>query len=172
MNSGQDGHVGRYTFLAKPEGQQQTRVPVWGNKASKPLTEKTCGDCSNRRNSQPHRRVHWRDPQGPRMYTNPHTWESAPEGPNLLVGSGRSDWKLALSKQHYSLWDSSPTESITRKWLGLPRPGQHLRLHPLLLNRHPGTKKMAQMKEQVKAPEKIQLSEEEIANLSDAQFKH
>ena len=27
------------------------------------------------------------------------------------------------------------------------------------------------MKEQAKAPEKIQLSEEEIANLSDAQFK-
>ena len=27
------------------------------------------------------------------------------------------------------------------------------------------------MKEQIKAPEKIQLSEEEIANLSDAQFK-
>ena len=30
---------------------------------------------------------------------------------------------------------------------------------------------MAQMKEQIKALEKIQLSEEEIANLSDAQFK-
>ena len=30
---------------------------------------------------------------------------------------------------------------------------------------------MAQIKEQIKAPEKIQLSEEEIANLSDAQFK-
>ena len=30
---------------------------------------------------------------------------------------------------------------------------------------------MAQMTEQFKAPEKIQLSEEEIANLSDAQFK-
>ena len=27
------------------------------------------------------------------------------------------------------------------------------------------------MKEQLKAPEKIQLSDEEIANLSDAQFK-
>ena len=27
------------------------------------------------------------------------------------------------------------------------------------------------MKEQIKAPEKIQLSHEEIANLSDAQFK-
>ena len=30
---------------------------------------------------------------------------------------------------------------------------------------------MAQMKEQIKAPEKIQLSDEKIANLSDAQFK-
>ena len=30
---------------------------------------------------------------------------------------------------------------------------------------------MAQMKEQIKPPEKIQLSDEEIANLSDAQFK-
>ena len=30
---------------------------------------------------------------------------------------------------------------------------------------------MAQMKEQVKAPQKIQLSNEEIANLSDAEFK-
>ena len=30
---------------------------------------------------------------------------------------------------------------------------------------------MAQMKEQIKAPEKIQLSDEEIANLSDTQFK-
>ena len=30
---------------------------------------------------------------------------------------------------------------------------------------------MAQMKEQMKTPEKIQLRGEEIANLSDAQFK-
>ena len=30
---------------------------------------------------------------------------------------------------------------------------------------------MAHMKEQIKAPEKIQLRDEEIANLSDAQFK-
>ena len=36
-------------------------------KASKPLTEKTCGGWSSKRNSQRHRRVHWRDPQGPRM---------------------------------------------------------------------------------------------------------
>ena len=30
---------------------------------------------------------------------------------------------------------------------------------------------MAQMRERIKAPEKIQLSNEEIANLPDAQFK-
>ena len=30
---------------------------------------------------------------------------------------------------------------------------------------------MAQVKEQIKAPEKIQLRDEEIANLSDAEFK-
>ena len=30
---------------------------------------------------------------------------------------------------------------------------------------------MAQTKKQIKAPEKIQLSDEEIANLSDAEFK-
>ena len=30
---------------------------------------------------------------------------------------------------------------------------------------------MAQMKEQIKDPEKIQLSDEKITNLSDAQFK-
>ena len=30
---------------------------------------------------------------------------------------------------------------------------------------------MTQMKEQIKAPEKIQLSNKEIVNLSDAQFK-
>ena len=70
----------------------QPRVPAWGKKkASKPLTVKFCGGCGGGRNSQPHGRAHWRDPQGPRMYTNPPTWESAPEGPNWLVGSEGSD---------------------------------------------------------------------------------
>ena len=44
-------------------------------------------------------------------------------------------------------------------------------LLPLLYNRCLEIKKMAQMKEEIKAPEKIQLSDEEIDNLSDAQFK-
>ena len=55
----------------------------------------------------------------------------------------------------------------------LPHPGEHLRLHPLLRNRRVRTKKkkVAQMKEQIKAPEKIQLSNEDIGNISDTQFK-
>ena len=41
-------------------------------------------------------------------------------------------------------------------------PGEYLRLRPLLF--HP-------LEEQIKAPEKIQLSDKEIANLSDTEFK-
>ena len=54
---------------------------------------------------------------------------------------------------------------------GLPHPGEHLKLHPLLCNRPTETKIMAQMKERIKPPEKIQLSDEKIAKLPDAQFK-
>ena len=54
---------------------------------------------------------------------------------------------------------------------GWPRPGEHLKLHPLLLNRCTDTKIYDPTKEQIKAPEKTQLSNEEIDNLSDAQFK-
>ena len=65
----------------------------------------------------------------------------------------------------------SPTYSVTAQRPALPHPGEHLRLRPLLLTGVWRQKDMAQMKEQIKAPEKIQLSDEEIANLSDAQFK-
>ena len=41
----------------------------------------------------------------------------------------------------------------------------------LTTNKCTETEKMAQMKEKTKALEKIQLSDEEIANLSDAKFK-
>ena len=37
--------------------------------------------------------------------------------------------------------------------------------------KHLSNKKMAQMKKQIKAPEKIQLSNKEIDNLSDAELK-
>ena len=65
----------------------------------------------------------------------------------------------------------SPTYSITVQQPALPCPGEHLRLRPLYVIGMPRQKKMTQMKEQIKAPEKIQLSDEDIANLSDAEFK-
>ena len=69
----------------------QSRVLVQEKKASKPMTVRTYRGYGDGINSQPHRRVPWRDPQGPRMYTNPSMDESAPEGPNLLVGIRGSD---------------------------------------------------------------------------------
>ena len=86
------GRLGSPTFASGKTGRNnwgarqtvQLRVPACGNKASKPLAVKTCGGCGSGRNSQPHRRVHWRDPQGPRTYTNSSTQESASEGPICL----------------------------------------------------------------------------------------
>ena len=70
----------------------------------------------------------------------------------------------------FPLW-TLPTYSSTTQQCGLPHLGEYLRLHPLQRNRYAKTKKnMAQMKEQIKAT-KIELSSEEIANLSDAEFK-
>ena len=66
----------------------------------------------------------------------------------------------------------SPTYSITAQQPALPRPQGTPKAPPLKVTDKPRQKKkMAQMTEHFKAPEKIQLSEEEIANLSDAQFK-
>ena len=53
----------------------------------------------------------------------------------------------------------------------MPCPGKYLRLHPLLPNRHTETKQYGPNERKLKAPEKTQLSDEEIANLSDPQFK-
>ena len=78
------------------EGQlgMETDYATQGSSAGKESLKtfvKTHGGCSGRINSQPHRSVPWRDPQGPRMYTNTPTQESALAGPNLLVGSEASD---------------------------------------------------------------------------------
>ena len=53
----------------------------------------------------------------------------------------------------------------------MPHPGEHLALHPYYVTGMPRQKNVAQLKAQIKAPEKIQLSNEEIAKLSDAEFK-
>ena len=64
----------------------------------------------------------------------------------------------------------SSTYSITAQLPALLYPSEHLRLCPFIQQVHQN-KKMAQMKEQNTALEIIQLSNQEIANLSDAQFE-
>ena len=86
-------HICMLINLENNWGVRQTtkpRVPVQEKKVSKPLVVKICGGCSGR-NSQRHRRVCWRDPQGPKTHTNPPTREPAPERLDLLMGSGGSD---------------------------------------------------------------------------------
>ena len=39
-----------------------------------------------------------KNPQGSRTYTNPLTWESVPEGHNLIMGSGGGDQRPAKSQ--------------------------------------------------------------------------
>ena len=59
----------------------QAELADWETKHLKPLAVKFCGGCGGGRNSQSYKRVPWRGPLDPRMYTTPSTWESA------LVGS-------------------------------------------------------------------------------------
>ena len=59
---------------------------------------------------------------------------------------------------------------------GLHRPGKYLRLHPLLCNRHAETKNNSNNngpneRTDQSSRKKIQLSDEEIATLSGAEFK-
>ena len=62
--------------------------------------------------------------------------------------------------------------SITVQQPALPRPGEYLRLRPLKQQTCQDKKnKIAQMTEHFKAPEIIQLSSEQTADLSDTQFK-
>ena len=62
------------------------------------------------------------------------------------------NWQRA---EQMALFPFGPLPHIQRhkQPCGLPRPGEHLRLRPLLHNRHAETKKKAQMNEQIKAPE-------------------
>ena len=66
-----------------------------------------------------------------------------------------------------------PTHSITQSSTSVTLPRGTPKVSTPLHNRCAKTKKkkMAQIKEQIKPPEIIQLRNEEIANLSDAQFK-
>ena len=91
------------------------------------------------------------------------------------MGSGGSDWKPAKSWASGIVLSQTPPlrSRATMQQRELPHPGEYQRLRPLYITGAPRQKKKktAQMKEQIKAPEKIQLSDKEIVNLSDAQFK-
>ena len=107
------------------------------------------------------------------MYTHPLTRESAPEGSNLLVDSSGSGCKPTENWASSIVLSQTPLpHTVPHRSDELLHPGEYLRLPPLLGNRIAQTeKKIAQMKEHIKGPEKIWLSNEEIDNLSDAQFK-
>ena len=87
---------------------------------------------SSRRDSQPHRRGCWRDPQGPKACTSPPTREPAPEGPNLIVGSGGSD-EIRWRVERAPLLPLSPSPPALEPWVkrsaSLPtvRPGLSVR---------------------------------------------
>ena len=121
------------------------------------------------------------------------------EGHQLHTGSWWSDWKWggcwANLQKLGSDSDPSlnpPPRGATKWWNWLPQPGDYLRLlptqftgsfyrvkaaPPIHKNKHREAAKSrrqrntAQRKEQNKTPEK-ELNEMEMANLSDAEFKH
>ena len=66
------------------------------------MSVKTYGGCSGGRNSQSHRRVHWRDPQGPRMYTNLSTRNEHQKGP-ISLWVVKVQMHLIFSKKIYIL---------------------------------------------------------------------
>ena len=75
-----------YSHTDKPDKRRGSKQTA--QQSLKPLSENTRGGWGgSRRDSQSHRRGHWRDPQGPRTYMKPPTQESAPQWPNLIVGS-------------------------------------------------------------------------------------
>ena len=160
LTSGQDGGIDRHTVpppttkrtttnlnTKNNQNWQKIELGKWSLRTS---DWKTCGGWgSTGRDSQPHRRVHWRDPYSPRMYTNPPTHESAPEGPNVIVGSRGSDWKPAESGASsiapsqipppHTVSQCSHVGYLVKSLVGCP--GKYLRLRPLLHNRYAKTKK-------------------------------
>ena len=74
------------------------------------------------------------------------------------------------SKRHCSFSNPSHTYRATMRQRGLPYPGKYLGSTRCNVTGVPRQRNMAQIKEQVKTPEK-ELSDEEIDNQSVAEFK-
>ena len=125
----------------------QPRVPLWGNKASKPLTKKPVGV-----------EVAGETPSLTREFVGEtdrvleHTQNHPPRNQHqkglicLWVAEEVTESQLRAEQAALSLLGPSPTYSATTQLCELPHPGKYLRLCPLLYNRHTKTKNMAQMK--------------------------
>ena len=86
------------------------------------------------------------------------------------MGEVTENWQRA---EQAALFPLGPLPHIQRDstatWFAPP--GWTPKATPLYVTGTPRQKKVAQMKDQIKAPEKIQLNHKELANLSDAQCK-
>ena len=83
-----------------------------------------------------------------------------------------SQWRA--EQWHCSLSDHPPHIQCHNQATWLPHPGEYLRLRPLIGNRHMETKKYGpneRTDQSSKKKIKIQVSNEDTVNLSDAQFK-
>ena len=114
------------------------------------------------------------DPQGPRMYTSHPTQESGPDGPNLLVGSGGSDWKPAVSRASGTVpsWTLSPQTASQRSNMGCAAQVNTLGSAPYYITGmlRPKKKKKGP-NERTDQSSRKNTTKQWIANLSDAQFK-
>ena len=141
-----------------------------GNYLKTTVYKNVCG-LQRQGNPQFHRRVYWRGPHNPRTYTNPPTWELAPEGAQSACGK-QGKWQSRARAKQAALFSLTPPPHIAPQdsTVGCPalvntKGSTHYNVTAVLTPRN-----MAQMKEQIKTPEK-ELSNKEIANLSDAEFK-
>ena len=76
-----------------------------------------------------------------------------------------------VSKQHWSLSNPPPIYRDTMHQSGLPHPDEYLRLHPLQCNRCTKTKKYVPNERRDQSSRKKKLSDGEIDNISDEEFK-
>ena len=146
--------------------------PVWGNKASKLLTEKPVGvevvgetpSLTGEFIGEIHRVLECTQTHPPR---NQHQ-----KGP-ICLWVVQEVTESCLRAEQVALFPLGPLphRQCHCEVMWVASPWHFPRFCSILCNKLPETKNMTQMKEQIKAPEKIQLTNEKIANLSDAGLK-
>ena len=95
----------------RSETDHPTQGSSGGNKVSKPLAVKTCGNWGSRINSQSHKRVHWRDPLGPRMYRAHTSWNQNQKDP-ICLWEGRKVTESRPRAEQAALFPFGPLPHI------------------------------------------------------------